>query len=503
MKNNKILLYGCGLLAPLAIHAQEEKKPNIIYIMCDDLGWADVGCYGQQYISTPNLDRMASEGMLFTQAYAGSPVSAPSRASFMTGQHTGHTKVRGNKEYRFGSVTYGKTTDPTQTGQEPYDTAHVILPQIMKDNGYTTGMFGKWAGGYEGSVSTPDKMGIDEYYGYMCQFQAHLYYPNFLNAYSRAAGDTEVRREILQNNINYAMHGDDYKNRKDYTADLIHRRAMKWIEEQNGEQPFFGIFTYTLPHAELAQPEDSIFQAYHGSFCTEKTYGGDASSRYNPTDCGHAQFAAMVTRLDAYVGEIFALLKEKGIDENTIVFFTSDNGPHTEGGADPDFFNVEARLRGTKRSTHEGGIRVPYIVRWPGKIEAGVVNDHQLAFYDVMPTLCDIIGVENYVEKYRNHRLANDYFDGISFAPTLLNEEGQEKHEFLYWEFHETNMLAVRMGNWKLVVQNGNCLLYDLATDMHEDTDVAPQYPEIVTKMKEIVKQEHTNSSMFQITLPQ
>ena len=316
-------------------------------------------------------------------------------------------------------------------------------------------------------------MGIDEYYGYMCQFQAHLYYPNFLNAYSRAAGDTEVRREILQNNINYAMHGDDYKNRKDYTADLIHRRAMKWIEEQNGEQPFFGIFTYTLPHAELAQPKDSIFQAYHGSFCTEKTYGGDASSRYNPTDCGHAQFAAMVTRLDAYVGEIFALLKEKGIDENTIVFFTSDNGPHTEGGADPDFFNVEARLRGTKRSTHEGGIRVPYIVRWPGKIEAGVVNDHQLAFYDVMPTLCDIIGVENYVEKYRNPRLANDYFDGISFAPTLLNEEGQEKHEFLYWEFHETNMLAVRMGNWKLVVQNGNCRLYDLATDMHEDTDVA------------------------------
>ncbi len=503
MRNNKYLLYGCSLLAPLTVHAQEEKKPNIIYIMCDDLGWADVGCYGQHYISTPNLDRMAGEGMLFTQAYAGSPVSAPSRASFMTGQHTGHTKVRGNKEYRIGSITYGKTTDPTQTGQEPYDTAHIILPQIMKDNGYTTGMFGKWAGGYEGSVSTPDKMGIDEYYGYMCQFQAHLYYPNFLNAYSRADGDTEVRREILQNNINYAMHGEDYKNRKDYTADLIHRRAMQWIEKQNGEQPFFGIFTYTLPHAELAQPQDSIFKAYHGSFCTEKTYGGDAGSRYNPTDCGHAQFAAMVTRLDAYVGEILDLLKEKGIDENTIVFFTSDNGPHTEGGADPDFFNVEARLRGTKRSTHEGGIRIPYIVRWPGKIAAGTVNDHQLAFYDVMPTLCDIIGVEDYANKYRNPRLANDYFDGISFAPTLLGEEGQEKHEFLYWEFHETNMMAVRMGNWKLVVQNGNCRLYDLATDMHEDTDIAAQYPEVVARMKEIIKQEHTNSSMFPITLPQ
>ena len=250
MNNSKLLLFGCGLLASATVQAQEAKKPNIIYIMCDDLGYADVGCYGQQYISTPNLDRMAAEGMQFTQAYAGSPVSAPSRASFMTGQHTGHTHVRGNKEYRFGSITYGKTTDPTATGQEPYDTAHVILPEIMKDNGYNTGMFGKWAGGYEGSISTPDKRGIDEYYGFMCQFQAHLYYPNFLNAYSRAAGDTEVRREILENNVNYLMHGDDYKNRKDYSADLIHNRAMEWIDKQTADKPFFGVFTYTLPHAQ-------------------------------------------------------------------------------------------------------------------------------------------------------------------------------------------------------------------------------------------------------------
>ena len=246
------------MLASAAVQAQEAERPNIIYIMCDDLGYADVGCYGQQYISTPNLDRMAAEGMRFTQAYAGSPVSAPSRACFMTGQHTGHTKVRGNKEYRIGSVTYGKTTDPLQTGQEPYDPAHVILPEIMKDNGYTTGMFGKWAGGYEGSISTPDKRGIDEYYGFMCQFQAHLYYPNFLNAYSREAGDTAVRRELLENNINYAMHGEDYKNRRDYSADLIHQRAMAWIDKQPADQPFFAVLTYTLPHAELAQPNDSI-----------------------------------------------------------------------------------------------------------------------------------------------------------------------------------------------------------------------------------------------------
>ncbi len=499
------MLLGCGLLTAATMQAQEAQKPNIIYIMCDDLGYGDLGCYGQKYISTPNIDRMASEGMLFTDAYAGSPVSAPSRASLMTGQHTGHTKVRGNKEYRIGNVQYGKTNDPAQTGQEPYDPNHIILPEIMKKNGYNTGMFGKWAGGYEGSESTPDKRGIDEYYGFMCQFQAHLYYPNFLNKYSKADGDTEVTRDILENNIAYALYGDDYKNRRDYSADLIHRKAMAWIEKQDKETPFFGIFTYTLPHAELYQPNDSIFQAYRNSFCTEKTFGGQEASRYNPTDCGHAQFAGMVTRLDAYVGEILALLKQKGFDENTIVVFTSDNGPHEEGGADPAFFNHDGKLRGTKRSTHEGGIRIPYIVRWPGKVAAGSVNDHQLAFYDVMPTLCEIIGIDNYEEKYRNPNVENDHFDGISFAKTLLGQEGQEKHEFLYWEFHETNMMAVRVNDWKLVVKNGNCSLYDLATDEHEDNNIAAQHPEVVKEMVDIIHREHTTSDipMFNnITLP-
>lgn len=506
MDKSKLLLFGCGLLASATVQAQEAQKPNIIYIMCDDLGYADVGCYGQQYISTPNLDRMAAEGMLFTQAYAGSPVSAPSRASFMTGQHTGHTHVRGNKEYRIGNITYGKTNDPTATGQEPYDTAHVILPEIMKDNGYNTGMFGKWAGGYEGSISTPATRGVDEYYGFMCQFQAHLYYPNFLNAFSREAGDTEVRREILNNNTPYAMHGEEYKKRGDYSADLIHQRAMAWIDKQTDDKPFFGIFTYTLPHAELAQPNDSILKAYQGAFCVERTYGGDAASRYNPTDCAHQQFAAMVTRLDTYVGQVIDKLKEKGFDKNTLVIFTSDNGPHTEGGGDPDYFNTEKLLQGTKRSTHEGGIRVPFIAWWPGQVEAGVKNDHQLAFYDLMPTFCDIAGIDNYIQRYRNPRLANDYFDGLSFAPTLLGKGEQAKHEFLYWEFHETNMMALRMGDYKLVVKNGNCSLYNLSTDLHEDYNIAAQHPDIVKQMKEIINREHTDSPIGQfqnITLPQ
>ena len=498
----KFILCGVGALSALAAGAQ--SKPNIIYIMCDDMGWGDLGCYGQQLIATPNLDRMAAEGIRFTQAYAGSPVSAPSRASFMTGQHTGHTHVRGNKEYwpGSGSVTYGKNTDYARVGQEPYATDHVIIPEIMKQEGYTTGMFGKWAGGYEGSASTPDKRGIDEYYGYVCQFQAHLYYPNFLNEYSRSAGDTEVRRVVLEDNIDHPMHGDGYKNRKQYTADLIHQKAMAWLDKQTADQPFLGIFTYTLPHAELAQPEDSILLAYKGKFCQEKTYGGDASSRYNPTQYGHAEFAAMITRLDVQVGEILAKLKEKGLDENTIVIFTSDNGPHEEGGADPAFFNRDGVLKGTKRSTHEGGIRVPFIVRWPGTVPAGVVSDHQLAFYDLMPTFCDLAGVEDYVSKYSNPDLANDYFDGISFLPTLTGKGEQEKHDFLYWEFHETNMMGLRMGNWKLVVKNGTCSLYDLATDVHEDTNVASKYPDIVNKMKEIIRREHTDSQLFKVTLP-
>ena len=242
----------------------QHKTPNIIFILCDDMGYGDLGCYGQKYINTPNIDQMAAEGMRFTQAYAGSPVSAPSRATLMTGQHSGHTHVRGNKEYwpQSAVVTYGENKDYAVVGQEPYDSTHVILPEVMKKHGYTTGMFGKWAGGYEGSWSTPDKRGVDEFYGYICQFQAHLYYPNFLNRYSRSKGDKEVKRIVLEENIKYPMFGDDYFKRPQYSADLIHQEALKWLDTQTGDQPFCGIFTYTLPHAELAQPHDSIFNGY-------------------------------------------------------------------------------------------------------------------------------------------------------------------------------------------------------------------------------------------------
>lgn len=497
-------LNSCATDTATAKSNENKNRPNILFILCDDMGYGDLGCYGQPYISTPRLDSMAREGMRFTQAYAGSPVSAPSRASLMTGQHTGHSEVRGNKEYwrDVPKVYYGENEDYSLAGQHPYDTAHVVLPEIFKDLGYNTGMFGKWAAGYEGSHSVPETRGIDEYYGYICQFQAHLYYPNFLNRYSKSKGDTATVRVVLDENIKYPMHGPDYKKRPQYAADLIHREAMDWINSQDGSQPFFGILTYTLPHAELVQPDDSIVNSYIEKFKEDKDWGGDPWSRYNATTHTHAQFAAMITRLDTYVGEILDLLKAKGLDENTIVFFTSDNGPHEEGGADPAFFGRDGKLRGLKRELHEGGIRVPFIVRWPGTIAAGTEPELPVTFYDVMPTLSELAGLDNVAEKYANPSVGVDYFDGISFAPTLLGEKQDKTHDFLYWEFNETNQIGVRKGDWKLIVKNGTPHLYNLATDLHEDNDVATNNPKIVSELIDIIYQQHVPSEHFSVTLP-
>ena len=514
-------------------NAAQKNRPNIIFIMCDDMGYGDLGCYGQQLIETPNLDRMASQGMRFTQAYAGSPVSAPSRASFMTGQHAGHTHVRGNREYWRSSLRanmYGNNSDYSLIGQEPYLMNHKIIPEVMKEAGYNTGMFGKWAGGYyntdypntylldangnsdtsksgqSSSASLPNKRGVDCYYGYICQFQAHTYYPNFLNRYDpEKYGDKHIVVDTLKQNIQHkdvASGSKDYENREQYASDLIHRYALEWIDRQTEDKPFIGIFTYTLPHAELWQPNDSLVAKYTERFKGQDSpYGGNFGSWYYRNYARHAQFAAMVNRLDMQIGEIFDKLKEKGFDENTLVIFTSDNGPHEEGGADPAWFNRDGLLKGTKRSTHEGGIRVPFIAKGPG-VPAGSVNDHQLAFYDVMPTLLDYAGLDG-KEYSREASTEERRYDGISFNETLTgNDAKQEKHEFLYWEFHETNMMALRMGDWKLVVKNGTTHLYDLSRDLHEDEDVAAQYPDIVARMVDIVHREHTESSMFQVTLP-
>ena len=504
-----------ALLPLLAVPAAAQQRPNILYIMCDDMGYGDLSCYGQQRFRTPNIDRLASQGMRMTSAYAGSPVSAPSRASFMTGQHSGHCHVRGNKEYWLGQVQYGQNTDYAVVGQEPYDVNHVILPEIFKAEGYRTGMFGKWAGGYEGSASTPDKRGVDEYFGYICQFQAHLYFPNFLNRFSRERGDTGVVREVLTENISHAMYGDDYDRRTEYSADIIHQRALQWLRAQKKGKPFFGIFTYTLPHAELRQPDDSLLQSYRGKLLPEREYQGNQPSRYNPTPEAHAQFAAMIARLDEQVGDIMRVLAEQGLAQNTVLIFTSDNGPHEEGGADPAYFNHDGKFRGLKRSTHEGGIRIPFIVRWPGRVAAGSESDLPFAFYDLMPTFCDIAGIRDYERRYRRPQpvqtisgpaplqvSAPDYFDGISILPTLTGQGTQRQHDHLYWEFHETDMIGVRRGDWKLVVLHGKPSLYNLAEDPHEDHDRAAEHPDIVRELVSKIYEDHTDNALFPITLP-
>lgn len=475
---------------------QQNEKPNIIFILADDLGYGDLACYGQPYINTPNIDSLASKGVRFTQAYAGSPVSAPSRASLMTGQHTGHTLVRGNKEYWRGSdtITYGVNKEYAVVGQHPYSPNRVILPEILKDNGYNTSLFGKWAGGYENSESTPDKRGIDDFFGYICQFQAHLYYPNFLNRYSPEQGDTTVVRVLMEENIPYPMFGDDYANRTQYSADMIHQEALKWIGNQSTDKPFAAFLTYTLPHAELYQPNDSILNYYENKFEEDFDWKGQKGSRYNATKHVHAQFAAMINRLDTYVGEIQQQLEKQGLLDNTIIVFTSDNGPHEEGGADPKFFGRDGKLRGLKRQTYEGGIRIPYIVYWKDKIAPGTESDRQIAFYDFMPTLCDILEVD--LTDY-----AKDGSDGISFLPTLLGEE-QPERDFLYWEFHETDQIAVRQNDWKLIVIKGEPHLYNLKEDIGETQDVASAYPDIVANMIQIIREQHQDSELFPVTLP-
>ena len=504
MKKNHYLSLAATLTAtPVAFAAistdstVKNSKPNLVFILADDLGYGDLGCYGQPYISTPNIDSLAKKGVRFTQAYAGSPVSAPSRASLMTGQHAGHTLVRGNKEYWRGSdsLTYGVNKEYAVVGQHPYDPSRVILPEILKKNGYNTSLFGKWAGGYENSVSTPDKRGFDDFFGYICQFQAHLYYPNFLNRYYPEKGDTTVVRVILDENIPYPIFGDEYANRSQYSGDMIHQEALKWIGRQNPEQPFAAFLTYTLPHAELYQPQDSLLRHYEAKFDEDFDFKGQKGSRYNATKNVHAQFAAMISRLDQYVGEISTQLEKQGLLDNTIIIFTSDNGPHEEGGADPKFFGRDGKLRGLKRQTYEGGIRIPFIVSWPGIVAPGTESDRQIVFYDFMPTLCDILDVN-----LEDYDMSGS--DGISYLPTLRGEL-QPQRDFLYWEFHETDQIAVRQGDWKLIVVKGEPRLYNLADDISETTDISSENPDIVAQMLQIIKEQHQPSELFPITLPQ
>lgn len=464
MNKNKFLYLSSGLLFASignTVQGQEAvattERPNVIYLLCDDMGYSDIEAYGQQMISTPNLTRLVNNGMSFTQFYASTAVSAPSRASLMTGQHTGHTKIRGNKEIQ-------------PEGQEPLDPNVETLGNLFQQNGYVTGCFGKWGMGYPGSGGEANDMGFDVFYGYNCQRKAHSYYPQY-----------------LWNNKEKVQLGGN-----SYSQDLIHQEALKFIRD-NADKAFFGYFTYTIPHAELTQPQDSIVAMYDGKFYEPNQWydDGDYGTALNP----RTQFAAMITRLDTYVGQIIAELERLGIADKTLFIFTSDNGPHNEGGADPTFFNTEERLRGLKRALYEGGMRVPFIAYWPGKIEAGAISHIQAAGWDMMPTFVELLGEDT------NWR--DEAMDGLSILPTLTGKGTQQEHEFLYWEFHEENgRQAVRAGDWKLIrqnIKNGNPTheLYNIAEDPHEDNDLAATYPDKVEELKAIMDREHTHSDMF------
>jgi len=444
-------------------------KPNIIYILADDLGYGDLSVYGQKRFNTPNLDRMAGEGMLFTQHYAGCTVCAPSRSSLMTGQTTGHTPIRGNKGW-----------DPE--GQWPIPAKTYTVAEMLKEVGYTSGCFGKWGLGFVGTEGDPNKQGFDEFYGFNCQSLAHNYYPAYL-------WDND-KKVILTGNS-----GDKFEV---YAPELIHQRALQFIENHK-DKPFFLYYPSIIPHAELLLPE-KYMKEFQGKLLPEKSFkGAEPGSKgfrqgsYGTQPEAHAAFAAMVTLLDKQVGEVLAKLKKLGLEKNTLVIFSSDNGPHLEGGADPDYFDSNGPLRGYKRDLYEGGIREPMIVRWPGKIRPGSKTDHISAFWDVMPTIAAVTGAKT---------PAN--IDGISFLPTLLSEAGQKQHEYMYWEFHEQGgRQAVRKGNWKLVCMNVQkpdkmtTELFDLSNDLGEATDVAAQHPEIVKELLGLMKGARVPSEVF------
>lgn len=457
-----------------------DKKPNIIYILADDLGYGVPGCYGQTLIKTPNIDRMATEGMLFTQHYSGSTVSAPSRASLMTGLHTGHTPIRGNS----GNSVYKK---PHNTeGQFPMPADTYTLGKMLREGGYATGCFGKWGLGYPYSEGAPEKQGFDAFFGYNCQGLAHNYYPYYL----------------WNNTDTVWLKGNEGTKTEEYSQDIIHQKALQFIKD-NKDHNFFAFLTYILPHAELVNPKDSIFDMYKDEF-PETPFEGINEDHprykrggYPGTPHPRADFAAMVTRLDAYVGQIISLIKELGLDENTLIIFTSDNGPHKESGADPAFFQSSGPLRGIKRDLYEGGIRVPFIARHPGKIKAGSVSDHVCAFWDMMPTFAEMTGTK-----------AADNTDGLSFLPTLLGKPGQKQHDFLYWEFHEgAGKMAVRKGDWKAVRLNIatpeelRFELYDLSKDLQEKNNIASQYPQIVSELNKIMDEAHVPSPIWNFGL--
>jgi arylsulfatase A-like enzyme len=453
----QLLVPLCLALLPALTLAAEPRKPNIVFILADDLGYGDLGCYGQKLIQTPHLDRLAADGMRFTQCYAGSTVCAPSRCTLMTGLHTGHAVIRGNAAV-------------------PLRADEATVAKLLQDAGYATGVIGKWGLGEADTTGVPNRQGFDYFYGYLNQVHAHNYYPDYLW--------NNGEKVMLKGNEIGDTPGVSVK-RAQYSHDLFTAEALAFLDKHK-DRPFFLYLAYTIPHAnnERTKAEGNGMEVPDDSPYTNKQWPPQEKNR-----------AAMVTRMDRDVGALMKRLKELKLDDDTIVFCSSDNGPHKEGGNDPKFFESSGPFRGIKRDLYEGGIRMPLLARWPGKIKEGTVSDHVCAFWDFLPTAAELCGTK-----------APKGIDGLSLVPTLLGAKAagreQEKHDFLYWEFHEGGTKqAVRTGDWKAVrlKPKGPLELYDLKADPGEKKNVADKQPDVVEKIETYLKTARTESKDWPI----
>jgi arylsulfatase A len=448
---------------------KKERLPNIVFIFADDLGYGDLSCFGQTKFKTPHIDKLAKEGLIFTQHYSGSTVCAPSRSALLSGLHTGHTFIRGNR-------------DVGPEGQFPLADSIQTLAELFKTKGYATGIFGKWGLGYPGSEGDPMKQGFDTFAGFNCQQRAHSYYPPYL----------------WHDNKKVMIPENEGTHTGSYAPEIIQQRALDFIEA-NRDKPFFLYMPTIIPHAELAAPE-KYMDTYRGKFGKETPYIGTTPQDKNYRTGGYASqpepkaaFAAMIALLDDQVGEIVQKLKTLNLYNNTIIVFTSDNGPHLEGGAEPDYFNSNGPLRGYKRDLYEGGIRVPMIIHWPAKVRPGESN-HVSAFWDFLPTFSEIIGTDPSAKT-----------DGISLCPILYGQPNkQEKHQYLYWEFHEQGgKQAIRKGKWKALKlevdypEKTYLELFNVEEDIAEANDLSGIYPDTVKALEGLMHQARTASPVF------
>lgn len=453
-----------GMLFFMGLLHADPPLPNVIFILADDLGAYELGCYGQKKIKTPNLDRLAERGMRFTRFYAGNNVCAPSRCSLLTGLHSGHATIRDNREAQ-------------PEGQQPIRADEVTLSSIMKQQGYATGAIGKWGLGMFHTSGDPLEHGFDFFFGYNCQRHAHYHFPKFL----------------YRNAVRFELPGNELKTGKTYSHDLLEAESLQFIL-QHREKPFFLYLPYIIPHVSVQVPEDDL-KEYRGKLGDDPAY--DGKKGYVPHPAPRAGYAAMVSRLDRTVGKIMALLDELHLTGNTLIIFTSDNGPtHNVGGADSTFFESAGKLRGLKGSMYEGGLRVPFIASWKGKIKPGTVCDARWAFWDVMPTLGEVVQAKLPVK-----------LDGISFLPTLLGQRQPKQHDFFYWESGGYGgQQAVIAGPWKAVRTNLKqqagqpklkTQLFNIDEDESETQDAAAKHPTEVARLEALMRREHIPSAIF------